>query len=324
MATVGDEKKFESSVAKRVPLETALVARWYYLGGRQKSEIAQELGISRFKVARLLEEALTAGIVRIYVDMPTEMDLELGEEIRTRCGVRQVFVVKPLNTVPGTASDMMAGVAAGYLMNAVGPADVVGISWGSTVARVVDEIETLPAVDILQMVGGVRSSGLDTNGTELVRRLSQVSAGKPYPLMAPLIVDSTSTAQALRSDAAIAEVMGRYTQLTFALVGVGSWDPAQSSLLGELSPNDREEARAAGAVADVCGIILDQRGNPVATSVRSRTLSITFDELKRVPTVVAVAGGREKAHALVAAVRSGVIDVLVTDSVCARELVDLL
>ena len=33
----------------------ASVARRYYLEGRSKVEIAEELGLSRFKVARLLE-----------------------------------------------------------------------------------------------------------------------------------------------------------------------------------------------------------------------------------------------------------------------------
>ncbi len=52
------------------PLEmitTAQVARRYYLDHRSKVQIAAELGITRFKVARLLELAHTSGMVRITV-----------------------------------------------------------------------------------------------------------------------------------------------------------------------------------------------------------------------------------------------------------------
>jgi len=44
-----------------------LAARRYFLDGASKIEIAQELGISRFRVARLLDAALRDGIVRIEI-----------------------------------------------------------------------------------------------------------------------------------------------------------------------------------------------------------------------------------------------------------------
>ena len=42
-----------------------LGARRYYLDERSKVEIAEELGVSRFKIARLLEVARDSGLVRI-------------------------------------------------------------------------------------------------------------------------------------------------------------------------------------------------------------------------------------------------------------------
>ena len=47
---------------------SATVARRYYLEGASKSDIATELGLSRFKVARLLEGARASGIVRIELE----------------------------------------------------------------------------------------------------------------------------------------------------------------------------------------------------------------------------------------------------------------
>jgi DNA-binding transcriptional regulator LsrR (DeoR family) len=321
MVTVSEAKKRVERRDVPVPLETALVAHRYYLENLSKSDIAHQLGISRFKVARLLDEAKAAGIVRIEVELPEELDLELGAHIQKQCGARLVLVLKDGDGSVDTVARGMAHVGAEYLMNAVGASDVLGLSWGATVARVIDKVDSLPAVDCVQMVGGVRSSGLDTNGSELVRRLSQVAQSEAYPLMAPLIVESELTATALRNDAAIADVMGRYSQITFALVGIGSWDPMQSSLVGEMSGEDSREARESGAVADVCGIILSHDGTPTPTGVQHRTLSIGFDELRAVQTVLAVAGGADKAQAVSAALRSGLVDVLVTDSRCATAMV---
>ncbi len=47
---------------------TARVARMYYLDDRSKTEIADELSISRFRVARLLDSARRSGLVRIEIE----------------------------------------------------------------------------------------------------------------------------------------------------------------------------------------------------------------------------------------------------------------
>jgi DNA-binding transcriptional regulator LsrR (DeoR family) len=74
-------------------LVAALAARRFYLDGRTKKQIGDELGISRFKVARLLDQALRDGIVRIDIDVPAEVDLDLSERLAARYGLRQAVVV---------------------------------------------------------------------------------------------------------------------------------------------------------------------------------------------------------------------------------------
>src|SRR5262245_50551119 len=48
----------------------ARVARQFYLDGVSKVDIADQLGISRFRVARLLDAAREAGMVRIEIGLP--------------------------------------------------------------------------------------------------------------------------------------------------------------------------------------------------------------------------------------------------------------
>ncbi|MDP9417042.1 MAG: transcriptional regulator, partial [Actinomycetota bacterium] len=57
---------------------TATVARRYYLEGKSKVEIADELRLSRFKVARLLDTALATGLVRIEIGYPGSIDVDLS------------------------------------------------------------------------------------------------------------------------------------------------------------------------------------------------------------------------------------------------------
>ena len=74
-------------------LQASLVARRFYLQQQTKSQIADELGISRFKVARLIETALSEGIVRITVSDQGDLNTELAERLRQTYGIKAALVL---------------------------------------------------------------------------------------------------------------------------------------------------------------------------------------------------------------------------------------
>ena len=73
---------------------TASVARRYYLDGRSKVEIAQEFALSRFKVARLLDDARSSGLVRIEIGHPGSVDVELSDRLMSTLGLQQIRSLK--------------------------------------------------------------------------------------------------------------------------------------------------------------------------------------------------------------------------------------
>ena len=85
-------------------VNTVLAARRYFLDGATKSEIANELGLSRFKVARLLDDALRDGIVRIEIDAVPEVDEVLSRELAVALGIRSAVVVRTVED-PANSSD---------------------------------------------------------------------------------------------------------------------------------------------------------------------------------------------------------------------------
>ncbi|MCS5735267.1 sugar-binding transcriptional regulator [Herbiconiux daphne] len=303
-----------------VSLEAAIVARRYYIDDKQKNEIADELGISRFKVARLLDEAKASGIVRIYVDMPADVDLALGERLARAYGMPRAIVVRAIDAAPDATAALIGTAGAQLLAGVVGPDDVLGISWGATLTGLVDAVSTLAPADVVQMVGGVRAAEMDVSGVELVRRLTGKTGGRAFPLHAPLLVRTASMAEELRADPSLADAIDRFGRLTIALVGIGSWQPPRSSLFGEFTPAERDDLVARGAVADVCSVVFDAAGAPIAAPALERAVGVTVDELRRVPEVVTLAGGADKVAAIAAVLQSGLVTTLVTDSATAEAL----
>jgi len=303
-----------------VSLEAAMVARRYFLDDKQKNEIAEEFGISRFKVARLLEEARASGIVRISVDMPSEVDLPLGEELARKFGIRRVIAARTLDEDPTLVAAITGAAAAQYLSTAVGADDVLGISWGRSLTYAVDAVTHQSSTDIVQLVGGLRAGALDISGVELVRRLSEKTGGDAFPLHAPLLVRTPTMAQELRDDPSLQDAIGRFSSLTVAAVGIGSWVPPKSTLYSEFTEPERAELLGFGAVADICGFVLDREGRPIVSDALDRAVGISAEELRRVPEVIAIAGGEEKTGAIIAGLNSGIVNTLITDSITASRL----
>jgi DNA-binding transcriptional regulator LsrR (DeoR family) len=77
-----------------------------------------------------------------------------------------------------------------------------------------------------------------------------------------------------------------------------------------------------GAVAEICARIIDDQGRHMEGESSGRVVAITIDQLRKVPEVVLVSGGRAKRRAVAAALRSGFITSLITDANVAHALLD--
>jgi DNA-binding transcriptional regulator LsrR (DeoR family) len=311
----------EGHPARLNVVTTVLVARRYFLDGASKSEIAQELGVSRFKVARLLDAARRDGIVRIEIGAPPEIDLELSGELAARHGLMDALVVRTIDGPEEFKREQLGRTCAELLTQTLEADDVLGISWGRTLHSMVGHLSKLPGCTVVQIVGSVPTLELDVNSMELVRRVADCAAGPVYPLYVPLLVDSPEMAAALRSDPHVHKTIAMFDRLTKAVVGIGAWTASGSTVRAALPEVIAAELDAAGAVADICSTVLDASGAEIrAAGLPGRFIAISPDQLRAVPDVTAIAGGAAKAPAILAALRSGLIHRLITDEEAARLL----
>lgn len=298
-------------------LRAAAIARRHYLDGASKVDIAEEFGISRFKVARLLDEARAAGLVRIDIAVPAEIDADLSERLRGAYGLREAIVVAADSTEDGMRRQL-GRLAAGYLAEVTEEGDVVGLACSRTLHAMTLALTELPQITVVQLTG-VHPGGVEENSVELVRRVASLASGPAYPIYAPLVVSDASTARALREQPQVAQAVKRYRDLTRAVVAIGSWDPAMSLVRDSLPASEGERLRRRGVRAEVCARLLDDAGNPVS-DLADRVIAISVEQLRQVPEVIAVAGGAQKSEAIRAALRGGFITSLVTDASAAQAL----
>lgn len=71
-----------------VKLDQAARAAWMsYVGGMTQDEIANQLGVSRPGVQRLLALARQEGLVKVHIDHPISTCMTLGSVLRDRHGI---------------------------------------------------------------------------------------------------------------------------------------------------------------------------------------------------------------------------------------------
>jgi DNA-binding transcriptional regulator LsrR (DeoR family) len=299
--------------------QRAVIARRYYLEGRTRVQIAEEFGISRFKVARVLDEAVESGMVEIKIHNPGAIDVELSTALQRKYSLEHAYAVAADTTDSAERIEAVAKAMAELLQSILRDGDVVGVDCGRTLTHIAGHLSTLPGCDVVQLTG--MAGAITANGVDLVRRISEVSGGKPWPLYAPLVVSDARTAESLSANRQIQDTVEHHTKVSCAIVSVGAWRPGASQVHALLGDAEVAELSAAGVVAETCALLLDADGNRVP-GLDGRRMGIDEATLRSIPTVIALATGPDKIDATRAVLRSGLVSSLVTDSEIAAAVLD--
>jgi DNA-binding transcriptional regulator LsrR (DeoR family) len=301
-------------------VRAASIARRFFLDGRSKSEIAAEFGVSRFKVARILDEARAEGIVRIEIRLPAGLDASLAQALHDAFGLRHAIVVDTAVEPEAQMRQQLAHAAAALLKEIVTVEDVVGVGYGRTLTLMAEEIDGLAPCPVVQLTGALFGVNTEENSVELVRQIAVRTGGPCFSIYAPQVLPDARTAASLRQSPEVSEAYTRFSSITKAVVAVGSWAPPRSQLYDSLPRSQTAALREQGVVAEIGAVLLDHNGAQVATDFTERCISISGPELRAIEEVVAVAGGAAKAGAVRAALAGGYADSLVVDSSLATAL----
>jgi DNA-binding transcriptional regulator LsrR (DeoR family) len=295
----------------------------YYVGGLSQEQIAGQVHLSRPSISRLLLEARGLGVVRIHVNHPIPTVPALEAALQSRFPLRECHILARRTSGDEEILSRLGLLGASVLETALEDGMILGVSWGVTVHAVIRALRPrrLPNVKVVQLMGGVGAPYHSIDGPEQVRRAGEMFGAQHYYLNAPMRVDNPDVAAALRQDHSIREVMDLAQQTDVALVGIGPTHPEGSTLYhsGYLTADDLRRLEQGGAVGAICGCFFDPSGRPVdAPWLDSCVIGVSWDDLGRAGTCVAIAGGKHKTSAVRGAVRTGIVDILITDDAVAE------
>ncbi|MFZ3150080.1 MAG: sugar-binding transcriptional regulator [Anaerolineaceae bacterium] len=293
----------------------------YYIRGENQESISEQVGVTRSMVSRMLSEARELGMVKVQVERPTDNKNKLSELLCKQYNLKRVEVVDI--SKPQSPLSMLGKVAARVLIENLQPGMTLGSSWGAHLSAVVDNIyltTPIPQVKVVQLMGAMHTGVNANDGFALVYRLAEKLNGHTIYLNSPYLVDDPVIANGLLENTEVKRALEYGKNANLALMGI-STNQMTSPTNSAANYGFEEEIRLLtqlGAVGNVCGLFYDQYGQIASPEFQQRTIGISKENLKNIPTRIGVTGGPERILPILGALRGGFINVLVTDTSTAQ------
>jgi DNA-binding transcriptional regulator LsrR (DeoR family) len=294
-------------------------SRLYYELGETQNAIAEQLGVTRPQVSRLLKRARAEGIVEIRIIDRTSVESPAADILRRTYGLDAVHLAPTIAGPEDLTRRMVGRLAAEVLRGTLRTGAIVGVGDGASVAATaaaLEETTTPVAVTVVPLCGGYWTTGPER---EPYRRVADALGGQARGLMAPGLVDDAATQRALVAHAGVRAIVDLWERVDVAIVGIGG--PAWSvAALGDATEHDLD---AADAVGEVLVAPFDLDGRFVCPVLRERVIALDARRLGRLPVAIGVASGENKVRPILGALRAGVVRTLVTDVATAEAVVAL-
>ncbi|MFS4437367.1 sugar-binding transcriptional regulator [Paracoccaceae bacterium GXU_MW_L88] len=305
--------------AEERKLDQAARAAWlYYVGNLRQDEIARHMGVSRQTAQRLVAQAMDAGLVKVRIDHPTAVCLELSRALEARFDLQEIYVVPDEGGFAGVAMALADAIERD--LNGTDPI-TLAIGTGRTLRAAVLQLARIdcPQHKIVSLTGNIAPDG-SAAYYNVMFSLSERVTARSYPLMVPVIAATVEEVEALHRQPGNARVIEMARRADVGYIGIGSMDD-KAALLddGFLSRREVEALRAAGAVGEILGWPYDAKGNVMPNLDR-----VAAPPLSNLAEVIVTASvfGLSKGPATLGALRGGLINGLICDQTLAAWILD--
>lgn len=301
------------------------VAKLYYYEDLTQDQIGEIIGLSRQKVWRMLKKAKEEGIVQIKIIESSDKVLEIENQLKEKFGLKEVRIAVSFQENDKILLKRVAQVAASYLKNRLEPYSVLGVAYGKTIFEIIHYLtpKKIPGLRVIQIMGGYGKLKGDVMAVELARRIAEIFDGQVVYLMAPAFAKDQITRDAILSNEGISKVLDMSKKVDIALVGIGGVLETSTLLdTGDLYDYEIEELRKKKVAGNICGNFYDENGAIIETLADKRRISISLQDLQKIPLVIGVAGGKNKLLPILGALNGKFVQALITDDLTASQLIN--
>lgn len=298
------------------------LAQDYYLNHLNLGDISQKYNISRYKISKYLAEAVDKKIVTINISSPFTRSTDLETKLQIQFPNANFYVLRNTDDI-AHANDRFYSFAAKYLQDLIAGKKKIGLTWGDTLYHVIDSFQTSAKDNITftQFIGvnGKHNSLSGTN--RLIQKAASKYNERYLTFEAPLYIINPELQHLLASEPAIKPTLDFAQQLDLVFTSIGTLDSFNSieawkDNYDSIFPNVDSNSIA----ALVYGRPIDRNGQLLINEADDKTFGISFKDILKIPTRVAIVNDKFKASALDAALQGSYFTDIILNEPTANKI----
>lgn len=241
---------------------------------------------------------------------------ELEQQLQEQLSVRKVIVVPGDSNESHWVNDDLGRVAFEQLKLLAEEGWCVSVAGGTTMAAVAHAMSPSPKLNSLMYLparGGLGEE-VENQANTICSKMARKTGGGYRLLHVPDQL-SKETYDSLLVDPQIAEIVQLIRSSRMIIHGIGEAKTMANRRNSSQQVLDILEQN--GAIAEAFGYYFNQQGEIIH---KIQTIGLRLEDVQKADHILGVAGGKNKAVAILSFLKHGVHDVLITDEGAAREI----
>ncbi len=288
----------------------------YYENNLTQNEIAKIMNLSRQTVSKLLNDAIKENIVEIKIHNPEIVCKDLEDEICKKFNIKNAVICGVSTNEESLCQLITVRKAAEYITALVETgSNKIALSWGKTIQKLIPYLKNVNNAEntVFPLFGATDQEQAYYLSNELARGFADKIGAKVKYAYFPYIPDRVEDCELFKKTSYYKKINELWKNIDIAVLGIGNQQIIQT--FGRIFGYNKESVSAIG---DIATHFFNSDGEFV--ELYENKLCAARENLKNAKQTIAVACGEDKTEAIIGALRTGIIDTLITDEYTAKNI----
>ena len=311
----------KGAIRMKLPNEKLLMAEaamLYYEKKYTQQEIAEVMALSRQTVSKLLNDAVRENVVEITIHHPEKECKELEEKLCASFGIDRCVVCGVSSKNESLRQLVAVKSAVDYLLPLLQKnGQKIALSWGRTVRALIEQLPEITTKEtvVFPLFGATDNESPYFSSNELARWMADKLGAEVKYAWFPYLTDTAADSRIIKGLSYYKTMEQLWNTADVAIVGIGDAD-----ILEVCEKTVGRGQEHAPIVGDIATHFFDKNGEFVYPYDNS--LCASAESIRKIGETVAIACGNKKAQAIACALRTNLLNTLITDEYTAKAVLE--
>lgn len=293
-------------------------ATLYYDKKMTQQEIAERMKLSRQTVSKLLNDAVREKIVEITIHNPERTREDLRKSICKVFGIENCVICSVGSEDDSIRRLMTVKAAVQYILPTImRGSQKIALSWGRTIQAFIDLLPDTQTTGntVFPLFGATDHETACFSSNELARALADKIDARLRCAWFPYRTDCKEDCDLLKKLSYYRKMQNLWSSADLVIMGIGN-----TETLDNLEKTFGYSEKHSQVIGDIATHFFDKNGQLI--HLYDNTLCATESDIRNAGQTIAIACGNEKAEAIAGALRTKMIQTLITDEYTAKQVLE--